>query len=193
MRLCFQFNLWYVNTFKVPRENTLSEGTFLIEAQMRILKFMSEATGHTDMNEFARKMGLTPSQAVEHVHELAKAGFVKKVGNGYTITEKGKIALKLSALVPSDKRFSFYVGIDKSTGLSAGSIEEFYNIVSKIDVSSLEFHLYRGDFENWVRTVFNDTELVDRLTCVKEAEVKGENLRKAIQMALDDRFSLEHL
>ncbi len=176
-----------------PAKILLLEETFLIEAQMKILKFMSEATGHTDMNEFARKMGLTPGQAVEHVHELAKSGFVKKVGNGYTITEKGKIALKLSALLPSDKKFSFYFGIDKPTGLSAGSIEEFYNIVSKIDASSLEFHLYRGDFESWVRTVLNDIELADRLICVREAEVKGENLRKAIQMALDDRFSLEHI
>jgi DNA-binding MarR family transcriptional regulator len=187
------FCRWHVNTFKVPRENTSVEEAFLIEAQMKVLKFMSEATGRTDMNEFARIIGLTSSEAVEQVHELAKAGFVRKVGNGYAITEKGKIALKLSAPVPADKKFYFYVGVGKSMGFSAGSIEEFYTLVSKVDASSLEFHLYRGDFENWVRIVLNDAELADDFACVREAELKGENLRKAMLMALDERFSLEHL
>jgi len=172
-------------------QDYLHEGAFLIEEQMKILKFMSEATGRTEMNEFARKIGLTPSQAAEYVHELAKVGFVKKIGNGYSITEKGKAALKTLAPIQTEKRFYFYVGIDKLTGFSAGSIAEFYDLVSKVDAASLEFHLYREDFENWVRNVLNDESLADNIVCVRDSEVKGENLRKALLSALEERFSFE--
>jgi len=160
----------------------------LIEEQMKILKFMSEVTGRTDMNEFAQKIGLTPNQATEYVHELAKSGFVKKVGNGYSITEKGKTALKTFAPVAAEKRFNFYVEIGKPTGFSAGSIPEFYDLISKIETASLEFHLYREDFENWVKAVLNDEDLADKFACVRDSEVKGENLRKALLSALEEQF-----
>lgn len=163
----------------------------MIEEQMKILKFMSEVKGRTDMNEFAQKIGLTPSQAVEYVHELANSGFVKKVGNGYSISKKGKAALKALAPVPTEKSFHFYVGIGKSTGFSAGSIAEFYDLVSKVDAASLEFHLYREDFENWARIVLNDETLANNFACVRDSEVKGENLRKALLSALEERFSFE--
>ena len=160
----------------------------MIEEQMKILRFMSEVTGRTDMNEFAQKIGLTPNQATEYVHELAKSGFVKKVGNGYSITEKGKAALKAFALVPADKRFNFYVEIGKPMDFSAGSIPELFDLVGKVDAASLEFHLYRQDFENWVRIVLNDESLANNIACVRDSEVKGENLRKALLSALEERF-----
>lgn len=163
----------------------------MIEEQMKILKFMSEVTGRTDMNEFARKIGLTSNQAIEYVHELSKAGFVKKVSNGYSITEKGKAALKVLAPVPADMKFHFYIEVGKSTGFSGGSIGEFYDLVGKVDAASLEFHLFRGDFENWVRIVLKDEDLADNFACVRDSELKGENLRKALLRALEERFSFE--
>jgi DNA-binding Lrp family transcriptional regulator len=162
----------------------------LIETQMKILKFMSEMTTRTDMNEFAHKMGLTSNQIMQDMQELAKDGFLKKIGSGYAITEKGKTALKAAATVPESMRFQFYESLGNPTGLSAGSIREFHDIALKVDSASLEFHLYRGDFENWFRAAINDKAFADELATIKKTELKGEELKKAIAKATSLKYNL---
>ena len=76
---------------------------------MKILKFMNEMTGHVDMSEFAKKTGLTSTQIAQDMQSLAKDGYLKKVGGGFTITAKGKDALKATAVLPSNLRFEFYL------------------------------------------------------------------------------------
>ncbi len=162
-----------------------------MEQRLKVLKAMSEVTGHMDMKQFAQTVGLTPSETIEQVQKLTKAGFVKKSGSGYGITDKGKNALKAITPVPTSKEFQFYNGIDQPTGLYAGNVKEFYDAVMKVDVASLEFHLYREDFENWIRTIVNDAEFADELARMKKSELKGENLRKEIAKAAEEHYSIE--
>ncbi len=152
---------------------------------------MAEVTGRIDMNEFARRVSLTPSQAGEQIQELAKAGLVSKVGGGYCITEKGKTALKAFSVVPVKKEFHFYIGMNQQTGFSAKCFKEFYDLVKTVDVQALEFHLYRGDFENWVRTTVNDAVFANEIECIKKTGVKGEQLRETLLLAAESRFSLQ--
>jgi uncharacterized protein YwgA len=154
---------------------------------------MSEVTGRVDMNEFARRIGLAPNQVAEQVQELANVGFVKKVRGGYGITEKGKAALKAVKPVPEGMEFHFYTGIDQPTRLSSRSMQEFYNLAKKVDAASLEFHLYRGDFENWVATAVEDAVFAAELAGVKETNLRGEELRKEIAKALEARYGFETL
>ena len=151
---------------------------------------MSEMTGRVDMNEFAKKMGLTSSQIVQNMQELAKEGLLKKVGGGFALTEKGKNALKTAAPVPENVRFKFYVSIDQPTSESAGTIKEFYDLALKVDVASLEFHLGRDDFENWFRNAVGDAGFADELVKIKKLDLEGEELRKAIAKAAQARYSL---
>jgi DNA-binding Lrp family transcriptional regulator len=122
-----------------------------MEERLKVLKVMSEVTSRIDMNTFARMVGLNPSQTVERMQELVNAGFIKKLGGGYGITEKGRAILKAIAPVPKDMAFHFYKRIEQPTGFSAESLKDFYEIVKRVAVESLEFHLYRGDFENWIK------------------------------------------
>lgn len=161
------------------------------EQQFKVLKIMAEVTSHMDMTEFAQKVCLTPSETIEQVHELAKVGLVSRVGGGYGITEKGKAALRAVVAVPVNMAFCFYLGMDQPTCFLAKSIKEFYELVKIVDITSLEFHLYRGDFENWVRTAVKDSVFADELGCVKDSQVKGEQLREAIEKAAEMRFSLK--
>ncbi len=161
-----------------------------MEQRLNVLKAMSEVTGHMDMKHFAQTVGLTPSETIEQVQELVKAGFVKKSGSGYGITEKGKNALKAVTPVPENKEFQFYNGVDQPTGLCAVSVKEFYDSVKKVDAASLEFHFYRGDFENWIRTAIDDRTFADELAQMKKSELKGENLRKEIAKAIEERYSI---
>ena len=64
------------------------------EAHIKILKTMNEATNRMDLNMFAEAVDLTPNQALAEVQELAKEGFLRKVGGGFGLTEKGRNALK---------------------------------------------------------------------------------------------------
>jgi predicted transcriptional regulator len=163
----------------------------LIEEQLKILKFMTEMTGHVDMNEFASKTGFTSTQIMQDMQSLSKEGFLKKVGSGFTITEKGKNAIKAVAALPANERFNFYFAVDQPTSVSAGSISEFYDGIEKVNAASLEFHLERGDFENWFRTAIGETGMADEFVKMKKAGLKCEDLRKTIAKALEGRYSLK--
>jgi predicted transcriptional regulator len=165
----------------------------LKEAHIKILKTMNEATNRMDLNMFAEAVNLTPNQALAEVQELAKEGFLRKVGGGFGLTEKGRIALKAFTTFASEASFHFYVDIDKPLGFSAQSLAEFYRFTKEVIADSLEFHLYRGDFENWLREVCRDSELATDVGKLKADELKGEALRNALLKAIDSRYGINEL
>jgi DNA-binding Lrp family transcriptional regulator len=160
----------------------------LTEEQLRVLKAMNEITSRIDLNAFAQMVGLTPNLTIERVQELVNTGFVRKTGGGYGITDKGKAILKAITPVPKDAAFHFYTEIGQPTGFSAESLKDFYEIVKRVTVESLEFHLYRKDFENWIKATFKDTALANELARLRNANVKGEELRKGIMMAMAEKY-----
>jgi predicted transcriptional regulator len=185
----------HINTFKVRCKNSkrVRGVTALTEVRLKVLKVMDEATNRMDLNEFARMVGLTPNQTITHVQELVKTGLVRKLGSGYGITEKGRTLLKASATVPKDMEFNFHTGIGQSTGFSARNLKDFYELSKRVAAASLEFHLYRGDFENWIRTAFKDEAFAGELANMKKAQLMGENLRKEIIKATEVRYGFNKL
>ena len=163
------------------------------EEQIKILKTMNEATNRMDLTMFAQAVNLNPNQAIAEVQELAKEGFLRKVGNGFGLTGKGKNALKAYVPVSADIGFNFYVDVDKSLGFSAQSLDEFYRFTKQVVTDSLEFHLYRGDLENWLREVLKDSELAEAFGALKSEELKGEELRKALLKAIDAKYGVGEL
>jgi DNA-binding Lrp family transcriptional regulator len=160
----------------------------LTEEQLKVLKTMNEITSRIDLNAFSEKVGLTPNQTIERVQELVKSGLVRKTGGGYGITEKGKVILKAITPVAKEAAFHFYTEIGQPTGFSAESLKDYYEIVKRVDAKSLEFHLYRGDFENWVKDEFKDDMLADELTSLKSGNVKGEDLRQGILKVMSAEY-----
>jgi DNA-binding Lrp family transcriptional regulator len=160
----------------------------LTEEQLRVLKAMNEITSRIDLNAFAQMVGLTPNLTIERVQELVNTGFVRKTGGGYGITDKGKAILKAITPVPKDAAFHFYTEIGQPTGFSAESLKDLYEIVKRVTVESLEFHLYREDFENWIKAAFKDNALANELARLRNANVKGEELRKGIMTAMAEKY-----
>jgi hypothetical protein len=165
----------------------------LKEAHIKILKTMNEATNRMDINMFAEAVDLTPNQAIAEVQELAKEGFLRKVGGGFGLTEKGRNALKAFTLFAREVSFHFYVDIDKPLGFSAQSLIEFYRLIKQVTANSLEFHLYRGDFENWIREICRDSELATAVGNLKMDEFKGEALRNALLKTIDAGYGINEL
>lgn len=163
------------------------------EEQIRVLKTMNEATSRMDINTFAQAVNLNPNQAMATVQELAREGFLRRVGNGYGLTEKGRNLLKASAQFPIEVAFHFYVGVDKPLGFSAQSLAEFYRTAKQVCSDSLDFHLYRGDFERWLSDVCKDTELSESVGSLKTAGLRGEELRKAMLKAIDAKYGVGEL
>ena len=163
------------------------------EEQLKVLKTMSEATSRMDINMFAKKVNLNPNQTIQIFQELAKEGFLQKVGNGFGIAEKGKVALKVFMPTPEESGFHFYCGIDQPADLTARTLEEFYRIIKQVSVDSLEFHLYRSDFENWLKEARKELELSEEIGRIKVDGLTGEELRARLLKVLDAKYSIQDL
>jgi predicted transcriptional regulator len=165
----------------------------LKEEKLFILKTMHEATNRMDLTSFAQTVNLNPNQAIEKIQELTKEGFLQKSSKGYSLSDKGVNASKINQAVPTDKAFNFYIGVDRPLGISAQSIEEFYRQIKQVCSDALDFHLFRGDFENWIRDVLLDDELAAEVGNFKNAEMHVGELRKALLNAIDAKYGVAEL
>jgi hypothetical protein len=154
---------------------------------------MHEVTNRMDLTSFAQAVNLNANQAIEQIHELTKEGFLQKNNKGYCLSEKGVNALKVNQVVPAEKAFNFYIGVDRPLGISAQSIEEFNRQIKQVCSDSLDFHLFRGDFENWIRDVLLDDELAAEIGNNKNAEMHVGELRKALLSAIDAKYGVAEL
>lgn len=159
-----------------------------MEERLKILKVMNAVTGKVGLKEFTEMVDLTLGQMLGYLQGLVKAGFVRKVDGRYSITGDGKIAIKSLSPVPEGMEFHFYDGIGQYTGFSAKSLKEFCEILKKVNVGVLEFHIFRGDFENWITSVFGDTEFTNEIMRIRKSGQSGENLRKEIQGVTEARY-----
>ena len=154
---------------------------------------MSEATNRMDLNMFAKAVNLNPSQAIADIQELAREGFLHKLNGGFGLTEKGKNCIKIFGLIQNNMVFYFYADVDRPLDFSAQSLEEFYGQIKQVISESIEFHLYRGDFENWLREALQDSELAEDFGTLKNKGLKGEDLRKAVLKTIDDKYEIGKL
>ena len=160
----------------------------MIDEHLKILKFMSEMTAKTDTNAFAQKMDLTSAQLVHHMQDLVKEGYLKRVGEGFAISEKGKKVLKSIKPLPENLNFHFYLALGEPINLHAASVREFRDHALAVNAVSLEFHFYRSDFENWFQNAVVDAAFVEELSKLKKKDLRGEDLRKALVKALEAEF-----
>jgi len=165
----------------------------LDEEALAVLKELSELSNRMDLNLFSLKVNLTPNETIFQFQQLAKEGFLQKVGNGYGITERGKTALKVLTPVPEELGFQFYYGLDRPADLFIDTLEDFYIVIKQINVESLEFHLYRSDFENWLKESFKDPQLAFEFGAVRAFNLKGEELRAELLKALDENYCIQQL
>ncbi len=164
-----------------------------MDKHLAVLHAMSIVTHSTDMDEFMRMANLTSSDVRITLKELSKEGFVTKTGKGYVIAEKGRLAITALPPLPADKAFHFYFDVGQPADISAKNVKEFYDVVKTIPVKSLEFHLRKGDFENWFMTTVKDDVFGRELAGFKQMELNGEALRDEILLGLQARYSKDVL
>ncbi len=98
------------------------------------------------------------------------------------------VASNILRNVPPQNAFYFYRAIATPTGAAARNLPDFLGVLNTIDVTSLQFHLGRGDFENWLKMLGDDT-LAKQISALRERKLRGEDLRiqlvDAVQTRLD--------
>jgi hypothetical protein len=73
-------------------------------------------------------------------------------------------------------------------GHRAISLKEFARKIKEVKIVSLEFHLYRGDFEKWSTEVLKDNLLTERIGAVKLLEPSGNSLRDQLYFTVSKRL-----
>lgn len=87
-----------------------------------------------------------------------------------------------------EEAFYFFTSIGNYTGLSASSLEEFLGMIKDVDVKSLEFHLFREDFEKWISQTLGDNRLADDIKTLRVQKVAGNTLRDRLYFMVSRRL-----
>ena len=102
------------------------------------------------------------------------------------ISSVSKILRKL----PREKAFYFFTSIGNYAGEKAASLEDFVKKIGEVDIKSLEFHLYRGDFERWTAETLEDTELAAEIRSLKSLSLSGDDVRNQLHLIVSKRYEM---
>ncbi|NDD29184.1 MAG: hypothetical protein EB084_13045 [Proteobacteria bacterium] len=92
----------------------------------------------------------------------------QRLNNARTLAE--------SSAVPIEKAFHFWTP-GRYLGVRATSFREFIDTITYIDRESLEYHMARGDFVNWLEYELGNSALANKMRALGERELRGEDLR----------------
>lgn len=95
---------------------------------------------------------------------------------------------KILRTVPREKAFYFFTSIGNYTGISASSIREFMDKINEVNVKSLEFHLYRGDFEKWIAETLEDDELAMEIRNLRSQNHSGTVLKDNLYTIVNKHY-----
>lgn len=87
-----------------------------------------------------------------------------------------------------EKAFYFFTSIGNYAGESAASLEEFAKKILDVKIKSLEFHLYRGDFERWVAEALEDNTLAKEFRDLKTSKPIGIDLRDRLYLLVSKHY-----
>ena len=87
-----------------------------------------------------------------------------------------------------NEAFYFFTSIGNYTGECATSLEDFIKKIKTVSVKSIEFHLYREDFEKWVAETLEDRELAQEIENLQKQNTTEENLREKLSAIVSKRY-----
>jgi len=97
---------------------------------------------------------------------------------------------KILRTVSREEAFYFFTSIGNYTGQSATSLDEFLLKIKDIDLKSLEFHLYREDFEKWVAQTLGDVKLAQEMKLLRNMKFIGNTLRDRLYFSVSRRLKV---
>lgn len=86
-----------------------------------------------------------------------------------------------------EEAFYFFTSIGNYTGQSAASLDEFLQKIKDVNIKSIEFHVYREDFEKWISQTLGDAKLADEIKGLRNLKTAGNSLRDRLYFAVSRR------
>jgi DNA-binding transcriptional ArsR family regulator len=148
--------------------------------------------------QVAKDIGKEIPSVQMHLIGLTKMGFAESPLKGqYLISKNGRKtvglneitkekALAILSQTPRERAFHFYTEIGKPLNIYAHDLLEFCDRIGKVSVDSIEFHLKRGDFEAWFKSM-GDLELAKKTTLLKERKFNAEEMRFRLHSIIENR------
>lgn len=90
--------------------------------------------------------------------------------------------------LPREKAFYFFTSIGNYTGEKANSLKEFLKKIKEVNVKSLEFHLYRRDFEKWIDETLEDRKLASEIRNLRVLNYSGIALKEQLHNLVAKRY-----
>jgi len=87
-----------------------------------------------------------------------------------------------------EEAFYFFTSIGNYTGVSAASLDEFLQRIKDVDIKSLEFHLFREDFEKWISQTLGDSRLAEDIKNVRIQKIVGNTLQDRLYFLISRRL-----
>ncbi|MDH4221830.1 MAG: DUF5752 family protein [Candidatus Bathyarchaeota archaeon] len=115
---------------------------------------------------------------------------MKKVGEEKTGLFKKVESINVSRILrelPRNVAFYFFTSTGNYTGECAMSLGDFVGKIKELDIKSIEFHLYREDFEKWVTETLEDKELAQEIEKLRKQNLSGESLRQKLHAVVSKR------
>jgi Family of unknown function (DUF5752) len=94
----------------------------------------------------------------------------------------------LTQTLQDDKAFYFYTKIGCPTGHKAHSLQEFAEMLKRVEPASVVFHSSRGDFENWLM-MLHDKALATRFAGVRKQKMSPAVLKAKLIRMTEERIS----
>ncbi|MGQ9468612.1 MAG: DUF5752 family protein [Nitrososphaerales archaeon] len=127
---------------------------------------------------------------IERYEELSEYKRLEIKPRRILIKEFAKVSDKARHILrrlPSWRAFWFNTSIGEYTGHHAMSLSEFCEKIKSVDINSIEFHAYRGDFSKWIKDGLDDDELARELGEAINRGYHGEELRNIIYNVIKRR------
>jgi len=99
--------------------------------------------------------------------------------------QTGKETLVAGLSKDADRPFFFHKDVNIDTGVVAHTVQDLQDALDKVGLESIEFHLYRRDFENWLIDVFHANTLASRISTIRRQECRS-NLHDELKKAVED-------
>jgi hypothetical protein len=87
-----------------------------------------------------------------------------------------------------EEAFYFFTSIGNYTGQSAASLDEFLQRIKEVNIKSLEFHVYREDFEKWIAQTLGDAKLAEEIKSLRNMKIVGNALRDRLYFIVSRRL-----
>lgn len=108
---------------------------------------------------------------------------MKKISEEKTPLSKEAKSLNVFRILrelTKNEAFYFFTSLGDYTGECAISLGDFVRKIKEVDIKSIEFHLNRGDFENWFTQTLEDKELAQEIKNLQKQNLTGESLRQKL-------------